>query len=77
MVRSYDPLDILALPVPEGLYAITVFPDVVVKTEASRKLLPEKMCKKVPSAYVTLLQCSGHNFLPPNRKSIIFGYSES
>ena len=43
MVRSYDPLDILALPIPEGLYAVTIFPDVIVKTEASRKLVPQEV----------------------------------
>ena len=87
MVRSYDPLDILALPVPEGLYAVTVFPDVVVKTEASRKLLPEEivmsdLTKQVANmaAFVKALyeedydlfsNCLNDHVAEPYRKSLI------
>lgn len=47
MVKSYDPLDILQLPIPKGLYMATVFPNVEVKTADSRS--------KVPKAVSTIL----------------------
>lgn len=41
MVKSYDPLDILQLPIPKGLYMATVFPNVEVKTADSRSKVPK------------------------------------
>lgn len=40
LIRSYDPLDVLPLPVPDGLWATIVHPDLVLPTEKSRAVLP-------------------------------------
>ncbi len=39
LIRSYDPLDIVKLPVPSELHAAVVHPDIEVKTEDARKIL--------------------------------------
>ena len=39
LVRSYDPLDILGIPSPEGLYCSVVHPAIAIATEDSRKIL--------------------------------------
>lgn len=39
LIRSYDPLDIIELPVPEQLHAIVIHPHVEVRTEDARKIL--------------------------------------
>jgi len=40
MIRSVDPLDIVRLPVPEGLTAIVVTPDFELPTRKAREVLP-------------------------------------
>jgi len=39
LVRSYDPLDVIAMPSPEALYATVIHPQIEVKTADSRKVL--------------------------------------
>ncbi|MCL8000795.1 homoserine kinase, partial [Brucella sp. 21LCYQ03] len=46
LIRSYDPLDIIALPVPEGMYAGIVFPHVDVPTRDARQLIKERIALK-------------------------------
>lgn len=41
LVRSHDPLDVVALPIPEGLHYVVVHPDHAVETAAARLVLPE------------------------------------
>lgn len=41
LVRSYDPLDILRLPIPENLLSINVLPDYIVNTKDARDILPK------------------------------------
>lgn len=41
LVRSHDPLDIVALPIPPGLYAVVVHPACTVETAAARRVLPD------------------------------------
>lgn len=41
LIRSYDPLDVIALPVPRGLYAAVVFPHVEVPTRTARLMIRE------------------------------------
>lgn len=41
LVRSYDPLDILRLPVPNNLYSTAVLPDLTINTKEAREILPE------------------------------------
>jgi homoserine kinase len=43
LVRSYDPLDIIKLPVPKNLISINVLPDYIVNTREARELLPEQI----------------------------------
>ncbi|SFS87306.1 homoserine kinase [Sphingobacterium wenxiniae] len=46
LVRGYEPLDVIALPVPEELYAGVVFPKVDVPTRDARQLIKEKVLLK-------------------------------
>ena len=41
LVRSYDPLDILNLPVPGNLFSSAVLPKMTINTMEARKILPE------------------------------------
>ena len=43
LIRSYDPLDTISLPVPENLFCTAVLPDVAVNTFEARKILPENI----------------------------------
>ncbi len=43
LIRGYEPLDIIALPVPEDLVAGIVFPQVDVPTRDARQLIKEKV----------------------------------
>jgi len=43
LVRSTDPLELLRLPVPDGLEVVVVKPDIVVETRAAREALPEQV----------------------------------
>ena len=43
LIRSYDPLDILQLPVPENLFSTTVLPDFTVNTKDARRMLPKRV----------------------------------
>ena len=46
LVRSYDPLDLIALPTPENLYAAIVYPEVNVPTKDARQLIRSKVLLK-------------------------------
>lgn len=43
LVRGYDPLDVLKLPVPEDLYVAIVHPQVVVKTTDAKRMLKSQV----------------------------------
>jgi len=43
LVRSYDPLDVLKLPIPENLLSINVLPDYIVNTMEARAILPKEI----------------------------------
>ncbi|MBL7011269.1 MAG: homoserine kinase, partial [Candidatus Marinimicrobia bacterium] len=43
LIRSYDPLDILNLPVPKNLYSTAVLPDMTINTKEARQLLPKNV----------------------------------
>lgn len=43
LVRSYEPLDILRLPVPDDLYVTVVHPQVEVKTTDAKKILKKQV----------------------------------
>ena len=46
LVKGYDPLKILQLPVLDDLYAIILHPQIEIKTSESRDILPEKVSLK-------------------------------
>lgn len=43
LVRSYNPLDTISLPVPKNLFCTAVLPDLAVNTNEARKILPENI----------------------------------
>lgn len=43
LVRSYDPLDIVSLPVPQGMFAAIVYPEVDVPTKDARQMIRSKV----------------------------------
>jgi homoserine kinase len=43
LIRSYEPLDIVRLPVPENLYCALIHPQVEVRTEMARSILPKEI----------------------------------
>lgn len=46
LIRSYEPLDIIALPQPENMYAAIVYPDVEVPTKDARQMIRSKILLK-------------------------------
>lgn len=43
LVRSYEPLDILQIPVPEELYCAVINPHIIVLTKDAREILPKEI----------------------------------
>ncbi|WP_435414414.1 homoserine kinase [Polaribacter aestuariivivens] len=43
LVRSYEPLDIIKLPVPEKLRVVAIHPQIEVKTKGAREVLPKEI----------------------------------
>lgn len=41
LVRSYEPLDVIQIPVPEELWCAVINPDVIVLTKEAREILPK------------------------------------
>jgi homoserine kinase len=46
LIRSYEPLDVVRLPHPKGLYCAIVFPDVDVPTREARQIIRNKIQMK-------------------------------
>ena len=46
LIRSYEPLEVISLPVPEELYCAVVFPHVDVPTRAARQMIRAKVALK-------------------------------
>ncbi|MDB5285932.1 MAG: homoserine kinase [Mucilaginibacter sp.] len=46
LIRSYDPLDVVRLPHPPGLWCAIVFPDVDVPTREARQIIRNKILMK-------------------------------
>ena len=46
LVRSYDPLEIIKLPVPSELRVVAIHPQIEVKTKDARAVLPTKIALK-------------------------------
>lgn len=43
LIRSYDPFDVISLPVPSRLYITVVHPDLVVMTKDARAVIPKQI----------------------------------
>ncbi len=43
LVRSYEPLDIIQIPVPNDLWCAVINPDVIVLTKDAREILPKEI----------------------------------
>ncbi|MBA6154971.1 homoserine kinase [Tenacibaculum sp. S7007] len=43
LIRSYEPLDIVKLPVPDELQLVAIHPQIEVKTKDAREVLPENV----------------------------------
>ena len=87
MVKSYDPLDILQLPIPKGLFMATVFPNVEVKTADSRSKVPKAVSTSLLTQQVSsmaafikalyeedislMAQCMVDYVAEPGRKDLI------
>jgi homoserine kinase len=46
LIRSYEPLDLIALPTPENLFAAIVYPEVDVPTKDARQMIRSKVLLK-------------------------------
>ncbi|WP_233509433.1 homoserine kinase [Pedobacter chinensis] len=46
LVRSYEPLDVISLPTPVGMYAAIVYPEVDVPTKDARQMIRSKVFLK-------------------------------
>lgn len=46
LIRSYDPLDIVSLPVPENLFSTVVLPELTINTKEARTLIPKHVPMK-------------------------------
>lgn len=46
LIRSYSPIDIIELPVPESLYVTVVHPHVEILTKVARDILPKEVTMK-------------------------------
>jgi homoserine kinase len=46
LIRSYDPLDVIQLPTPEGLYATIIHPHIEVQTKDARDILKKQITLK-------------------------------
>jgi homoserine kinase len=92
IVRSYEPLDIISVPVPLELYAVIVHPKVELRTELSRNVLKKQVDLKqairqwgnvagliagLYSSDYELIGRSLHDYIvEPVRALLIPGYSE-
>ena len=43
LVRSHDPIEVIRLPVPEGLHAVLLFPDIKINTADSRAVMQQRI----------------------------------
>ncbi|WP_443945810.1 homoserine kinase [Pedobacter sp. AW1-32] len=46
LIRSYDPLDVISLPTPDGMFAAIVYPEVDVPTKDARQMIRNKVFLK-------------------------------
>lgn len=92
LIRSYNPMDIIRLNIPEKLICTVVHPDIEIKTSESRKLIPESLSIKdsigqagnasaliagiATEDYSLISRALEDKIAEPVRKKLIPGYQE-
>ena len=90
LIRNYEPLDIIHIPVPEKLWSTAILPDYVVNTRDARQMLPDRVSLKtaveqagnlagftlgcVNSDFDLISRSMEDLFAEPVRKELIPGY---
>lgn len=46
LIRDYNPVDIIKLPVPKNLFCTVIFPHIVIETKTARKLIKKQLLLK-------------------------------
>lgn len=92
LVRGYEPLEVISLPVPEDLFVVIVHPQIEVKTADARLVLPKELALKTAitqwgnlSGFVHALHTNDYDLMgrclvdvvaEPYRKALIPGFEE-
>lgn len=92
LITGYDPLNIVALPVPQELFVTIIHPHIEIKTKESRALLPEQVSLKTAiqhsgnlaglvsalysSDYQQIAHCARDVLVEPYRKNTIPHYEQ-
>jgi homoserine kinase len=92
LIKGYEPLEVLSLPVPEELFVVIVHPQIEVKTADARAVLPKDLPLKTAitqwgnlSGFVHALHTNDYDLMgrclidvvaEPYRKALIPGFEE-
>jgi len=90
LIRGYDPLDVIAVPVPQELYCVILHPQIEIKTADARNILSKQVDLKVAvkqwgnvaglisgfytSDYELISRSIVDHIIEPQRASLIQGY---
>lgn len=90
LIRSYEPLDIIQIPIPENLWSTVILPDYTVNTRDAREMLPNSVALKsaidqagnlagftlgfVNSDFALISRSMEDLFAEPVRQELIPGY---
>lgn len=90
LIRSYEPLDIIQIPIPENLWSTVLLPDYTVNTRDAREMLPNRVSLKsavdqagnlagftlgfVNSDFALISRSMEDLFAEPVRQELIPGY---
>lgn len=92
LIKGYEPLEVLSLPVPEELFVVIIHPQIEVKTADARAVLPKELPLKTAitqwgnlSGFVHALHTNDYDLMgrclidvvaEPYRKALIPGFEE-
>jgi len=92
LIRDYNPIEIIKLPVPKNLYCAVIYPHIIIETKTARKLIKKQLSipaarkhfgnigSLVSSLYesnIDLLSRTIHDEISePARSTLIPGYNE-
>ncbi|MGE5680269.1 MAG: homoserine kinase [Bacillota bacterium] len=92
LIRDYNPIDIIEIPVPENLYCTVIHPEIEIKTSEARKILPKEVPLKdaithwgntaglvaglIKSDYALIGRSLKDVIIEPVRSVLIPGYEE-